>query len=327
MIKLKFMSIKELLLKIKDSAKIFFLPCEENEFRARIFAGNFLISFFLLAVFLKLAFAFFVYSFSSSSFYADITKTSLVELTNKERIKNNLPALNQNPLLDAAAYMKATDMANNGYFSHNSPAGMNPWYWFDRSGYNYKYAGENLAIGFLESNEVNDAWIASPTHKANIVNGKYKDIGIAILKTNFHGNPATIVVQLFGSRQVKAAVQPTAATVAAPNANKNITTTESAGKEVKEVLGAATTAPDKDSATFKMIAFFAEKYFGLVQYLIYVSMGLVALLLGINFAMKADFEHVDLIAKAFGFIVIMAVFAMIDQSLVVALVPHNLKIY
>ncbi len=322
------MLINERLIAIKKWSRSFFLPCAENGYRAKIFTGNFLMIFFFLAVLLKFGFAFFIYSFSHSQFYADITKTSLIELTNQERAKNSLPPLNENPLLDSAAYMKALDMVKNGYFSHNSPAGINPWHWFDRSGYDYKYAGENLAIGFVESKEVSDAWVASPTHKANIVNNKYKDIGIAVLKANFQGNPVTLVVQLFGSKQGKAATQAVAPIQvktgqAASSGADKITSAQ----EKKEVLGAATSAPDEKSAQFQIAKFLADKYFNLIQMLVYGSMAFVVLLLVLNFALKADFEHVDLLAKAFGFIAVMAVFAMIDQSLVVALLPHNLSIY
>ena len=134
-------------------------------------------------------------------FSANITKTALIDLTNQERQKFNLAALNENPLLDRAAYLKALDMVKNGYFDHNSPGGTKPWYWFDQSGYDYKYAGENLAIGFTDSGAVNNAWIASPTHRANILNRNYREIGIAILNTYFQGSPAVIVVQLFGDKQ------------------------------------------------------------------------------------------------------------------------------
>lgn len=310
-----------------DGLRMFFLPCEMNGYRSRIFAGNFLIFFFFAAVFLKFAFAIFLYSFSNSQFYADITKTSLVELTNQERLKNNLPPLTQNPLLDSAAYMKAMDMVKNGYFNHDSPSGTKPWYWFDRSGYNYKYAGENLAIGFVESNEVSDAWMASPTHKANIVNAKYRDIGIAVLKANFQGNPVTLVVQMFGSKQGKAAAVQSGE-VGTNIAAKPGVTDKTAGNETgKEVLGASTSATNKDSALFKFVAFFAEKYFGLVQMLVYGSIALVVLLLVANFVFKADSNHVDLLGKAAAFVLLMAVFSLIDQNLVVALVPHNLTVY
>lgn len=322
------METETLFSKFKTRIKLFLLPCEDNGFRAEIFAGNFLIFVFFAAVFLKFGFAFFIYSFSNSQFYADITKTALIKMANAERVKNNLPQLNENPLLDSAAYMKALDMVKNGYFNHDSPSGTKPWYWFDRSGYDYKYAGENLAIGFLESKEVNDAWLASPTHKANIVNNKYKDIGIAILKANFQGNPVTLVVQMFGSKQSK-----NTTTQALDKIKLGGIQSQEINKDnvpdinAKSVLGASTTNIDKDSISYKIYVFLAGNYFNLIQILIYGSLAAVILLLLVNFMIKADLEHVDLVAKAIGFVAVMWVFALLDQNLVIALLPHNFSIY
>ena len=61
--------------------------------------------------------------------------------------------------------MKAQDMATLGYFAHVSPDGKTPWYWIEKVGYDYQYAGENLAINFSDSKDVTNAWMASPLHK------------------------------------------------------------------------------------------------------------------------------------------------------------------
>jgi len=320
------MKIIEKLSKIKKSAAIFFLPRVENNHRAKIFTGNFLIYFFIAAVILKSGFGLFLYTFSNNPFYADITKTALIELTNAERAKHNLPMLSENEVLDRAAYMKALDMANNGYFSHVSPSGIDPWHWFDRAGYNYKYAGENLAIGFLDSDEVQDAWAASPTHEANIVNNKYREIGIAVLKANYQGNPATIVVQMFGSKPGK--IQNTPVAPVAEIASEESGNVSALAAKDKEVLGAATvSSAEKNKLAFKTVFFFAQSYFNLVQTLIYASLVLIILLLLANFILKADFGHADLLAKAMGFIAVMTVFSLLDQNLVSALVPHSLLIH
>ncbi|MCU0653396.1 MAG: CAP domain-containing protein [Candidatus Pacebacteria bacterium] len=324
------MDVGEIISTVRHGAAVFFLPRPENDYRARIFTGSFLIIFFFALVFLKMSFAFFIYSFSNNRFYADITKTELVELANQERARNNLPPLATNPLLDTAAYMKALDMVKSGYFAHNSPTGTTPWYWFDRSGYDYKYAGENLAIGFVESKEVNSAWLASPTHKANIDNTKYKEVGIAVLKSNFQGNPVTLVVQMFGTKQGKGTATSQAATPSNSLARTGLAGNagaDAASKQAREVLGAAVVAPDRQSWFYKLVEFFSSQYFEIIQVVIYGSIALVILLLMLNFFMKADLEHADLLAKAVGFVVIMALFAMLDQSMVVALLPHSLSIY
>ena len=310
--------------KIKEAARIFFLPCEENDYRARIFSGNFLIFFLIGIAFFKVIFVIFLYSFTGNPFYADITKTALIDLANYERAKNSLPALSENPILSQAAQMKALDMAQNGYFNHVSPSGVSPWHWFTRAGYSYRYAGENLAIGFVDSKEVQDAWIASPSHRANIVNGKYQEIGIAVLKANFQGNPATIVVQMFGAGSASNKKPATAAGEIKSSAPPQTAAAPSVPRQ--NVMGASTAPADENSAGFKIAMFFANGLYPLAQWLIYLSLAAVILLLAVNFSLKADLAHSDLLAKAAGFIAVMIVFALIDYGALLALVPRNFAI-
>jgi hypothetical protein len=127
----------------------------------------------------------------------------LTAITNEDRALNNASSLNTNELLQKAAQLKANDMATRGYFSHNSPDGLTPWYWLDKVGYKYKYAGENLAVDFFESRDVAQAWMNSPTHRANVVNKKYTEIGIAIAEGVFEGKNTVFVVQFFGTPKVQ----------------------------------------------------------------------------------------------------------------------------
>lgn len=120
-------------------------------------------------------------------------------LTNNERAEYAAPALQRNALLDEAARMKAEHMAAEGYFAHYSPGGVSPWFWFQRVGYTYAHAGENLAVHFSDSAAVVDAWMNSPTHKANIVNDVYTEIGIGVARGRHEGFDTVFVVQLFGT--------------------------------------------------------------------------------------------------------------------------------
>jgi hypothetical protein len=148
---------------------------------------------FLYRVFFVLIF----FNFSESVFFADITKSSLVNMLNQTRQSLGLEVLQESKDLDNAAVLKAQDMVKNGYFSHTSPSGITPWHWFYEAGYDYKYAGENLAIGFYDSGEVFNAWMDSSSHKENMVNPFYSEVGTAVL-SGFGENDAVIVVQLFG---------------------------------------------------------------------------------------------------------------------------------
>jgi uncharacterized protein YkwD len=130
---------------------------------------------------------------------ATVISSSLIDLLNADRASNNLPHLTLNEKLTVAAQAKANDMAEKGYFAHNSPTGVEPWHWFQVAGYSFQYAGENLAIDFADSSDVETAWMKSPTHRANIVDVHYTEVGIATAVGIYEGHQTTFVVQEFGS--------------------------------------------------------------------------------------------------------------------------------
>jgi uncharacterized protein YkwD len=109
-----------------------------------------------------------------------ITVADLLALTNQQRAANGLPALTEDSRLDESASLKAQDMFKNDYWNHVSPACVQPWYWFTLAGYNYSYAGENLAKDFDTSQGVMDGWMNSPGHRANILNPNYTNVGFAV---------------------------------------------------------------------------------------------------------------------------------------------------
>ncbi len=118
--------------------------------------------------------------------------------TNNFRAENNTELLVISDILAKAAEMKARDMAQISYFSHIGPDGEDPWVWFDRVGYDYRYAGENLAIDFTESVDVTDAWIDSAKHKANLLNPNFTEVGVGIAEGFYEGRATVFVVQFFG---------------------------------------------------------------------------------------------------------------------------------
>lgn len=137
-------------------------------------------------------------------FTASVLPAVLVTLANEDRATEGLGELTVNPVLEDAARMKAEHMAQNGYFAHVSPDGLDPWYWFYRAGYQFVDAGENLAVNFSDSDDVNQAWLDSPGHRANIMNGKFTEIGIAAAKGTYKGKKTIFVVQLFGTPMAQA---------------------------------------------------------------------------------------------------------------------------
>jgi hypothetical protein len=130
----------------------------------------------------------------------------IVDLTNNEREDQTLGQLRRSSILDVAAQMKAQDMADNEYFAHFSPTGVSPWFWFAETQYNFVNAGENLAIHFTDSGEVVDAWMESPAHRANIMNGNYTEIGVGTAEGEFEGFKTLYIAQFFGTPAVQPAV-------------------------------------------------------------------------------------------------------------------------
>ncbi|MFA5387390.1 MAG: CAP domain-containing protein [Candidatus Paceibacterota bacterium] len=199
--------IEEIFLKLK----IVFIPVQENNFRPKFLDSNFLIYYLAILLVAKFAVLPAFTCFYQTSLFASITKGSLINLTNQERKYFGLQDLKSNPLLDQAAALKAQDMLNFDYFSHNSPRGKTPWYWIKLAGYDYQKAGENLAIGFVDGEEVVQAWKESPSHFANIINSGYEEMGIGIATGDYQGQEITVVVQMFGSKlkngQAKLAVE------------------------------------------------------------------------------------------------------------------------
>ncbi|MBT3355942.1 hypothetical protein HN784_00530 [bacterium] len=106
----------------------------------------------------------------------------IIENVNIERQKQGKSILMRSKALDKAAFLKAQDMVGNNYFAHTSPEGIDPWHWIGQVDYQYKYAGENLAMDFRTADAVHKAWMKSPTHKENIVAEKYTEIGVAVVK-------------------------------------------------------------------------------------------------------------------------------------------------
>ncbi|KKU89267.1 MAG: hypothetical protein UY20_C0014G0010 [Candidatus Yanofskybacteria bacterium GW2011_GWA1_48_10] len=131
---------------------------------------------------------------------AQISPEEIIRLTNIQRTSAGLSEVKLDTKLSAAAAQKAADMFARNYWAHISPVGTQPWYFITESGYSYRYAGENLARDFSDAKSVVDAWVASPSHRENLLNSRYQDIGIAIIDGQLEGRETTLVVQFFGTK-------------------------------------------------------------------------------------------------------------------------------
>jgi len=138
--------------------------------------------------------------FPASVSAKEITVENIVELVNQSRAAEKLQPLVLNEKLAQAALAKAQDMMAQDYFAHTSPQGKTPWFWIEKAQYDYKYAGENLAMGFFQAEKEHAAWMNSPTHRQNILNSHYQEIGVAVAQGVIDKKKVTIAVQEFGSR-------------------------------------------------------------------------------------------------------------------------------
>ncbi len=157
----------------------------------------------------------------------DISSQDMLLLTNEKRAEAGLPPLQLNSQLSQAAEAKAQDMFAKDYWAHFSPTGESPWDFIKAAGYSYVYAGENLARGFTTSNDVINAWMASPDHRANMLSVHYNDVGFATEQGRLPGDSNTVlVVEMFGSRYL-AQVPQKAPPIVAPVAQVQVTITPS----------------------------------------------------------------------------------------------------
>ncbi len=227
--------------------KKYFIPHEHNEFKPHLLRHESALMLLLLVLLVELVFLAQVFIvFDKTNFLASVLPGVLTTLTNKERAQNNVEPLVQNDLLTKAAQLKANDMAQNEYFAHTSPEGKTPWHWLNQVGYKYSLAGENLAINFFESREVAEAWMNSPTHRANIVKQHYKEIGIAVASGRYQGSDTVFVAQFFGTPTVVAPLPETPAQTEVQTPTP-ITTTKP--KPTPPVTPKPTVVPTKKSIT------------------------------------------------------------------------------
>lgn len=148
--------------------------------------------------------AFVFAGFPKNAFASDITAENLTYLVNKERIYYGLAPLKVDPDLSSAAKNKSKDMLNRNYFEHYA-FGLTPWNFIKSSGYNYLYAGENLAMDFQTSEGMVSAWMNSPLHRKNILSEDYEDVGFGVVKGVYYENGSaketTIVTNMLGRKK------------------------------------------------------------------------------------------------------------------------------
>lgn len=117
----------------------------------------------------------------------------IFNLINAQRTKQGLSALKIDAETQRVAKIKAQDMVDSNYFSHNSPTYGSPFDMLKSFKISYKTAGENIAGNSSNSAAVN-AWMNSSGHKANILNSSFNYTGIGVVNSIKYGK---IYVQIF----------------------------------------------------------------------------------------------------------------------------------
>lgn len=177
----------------------FLFPHERNNYHPHCLRHHSLGTYFVVLLTIQLVLNLFystdpkILGFASSIYYQEI-----IRLTNQERAKDGIAPLTENPTLNQAALLKARDMFTDDYWAHVAPDGISPWFWFEQSAYEYLMAGENLAKDFDTSRGVVSGWMASRTHRENILNENFTEIGVALMNGVLQGEETTLVVQFFG---------------------------------------------------------------------------------------------------------------------------------
>ena len=203
----------------------FFLPHPDNGHRAHLLKVPSLLVYIGLVVVLQAGL------FTTAHLRPDIlgvkstiTVQEIIDQTNGERQKVGAPTLSLNPQLSEAALAKGKDMIAKNYWSHTTPEGKQPWDFITSNGYVYVFAGENLARNFSDSPSVMKAWLASPSHKANLLDAHYHETGVAVLEGYYGGTDTVLIVQMFGTQPNTLAARPTPAATTLATASAALVT-------------------------------------------------------------------------------------------------------
>lgn len=318
-----------------------------NDFLPRFLTSKVLFYFIICLFVLKIFSVALFFNIPKNLFFAEISRSALIQETNNERAYLGLGTLKESEKLNQAALMKAQDMVKNQYFAHQSPAGVSPWYWFKVIDYNYKYAGENLAIGFFDSSEVYQAWLASSGHRANLLNPNYKEIGMAVLNGNFDGNNTTVVVQLFGNPKAVAVISPAKKVSPIVSKPKDSLTEATANTAVQEkinkdnsqitvkILGESDNNLNislpvlnkiDNSLYSKIVNFSLYSQSKILETTAYIFLLIIILIFIFDIYINLDKQNNISRIRVLSYIFILCVITFVDRNILIQIATHNLSV-
>ncbi len=285
---------------MKSNLSHLFVPQEKNNFRAGILKNGFL--FMLMSLYLlnhSLIKSFSLIKPGVLGYSSEITAQKVFDQTNQQRTNLGLSSLKYNSLLSESATKKAQDMFANNYWSHTSPSGTTPWDFFKSVGYQYSLAGENLARDFYDTESLIKAWMNSPTHKDNIINSKYQEIGIGVVNGTLNGMKTTLVVQHFGTPSTVTSKTETSTDVVTPSLDQSNIVVESN----PNILAESQVQPINPLTLTKIFSFV---FFGLIISVLFVD-GYLTLKKGIHRMTGSSVAHI-------GFLLVILLFIVYQQQ-------------
>lgn len=220
---------------MKTVLKKFFLPHEHNNYHPHILHTKRAVFYIALFAVIKVILIIFVLSLPDTVFVLpDVLapqEEKLVSMANELRASKGLSPLKENIKLGSSALLKSTDMAEGQYFSHTGPNGESLSYYLKKVSYPYAVAGENLAMGYTDSEELFKAWVNSPKHYENLIDDDFEETGIALAAGSYANVPTIYVTEHFGQQKkavlaetvgVKAEVKPEAVKSVAGEADNTV---------------------------------------------------------------------------------------------------------
>lgn len=220
------------------SLKELFIPSQCNDFKPHALNPKRLAFHAVSAIVIKVIMVVFALSFPVQAWLSpDILvqqAQKIIVLTNNIRSELNIPTLQENQVLNQAALNKAQDMLVNQYFAHVSPDNRALRHWLYDLKYNFKFAGENLAIGFSDASDVIAAWKESPTHYSNIIDPDFTEIGVGVVSGDYNGYETILIAQYFGNPYTQ--VTPVVIEETIPEVQETITKTQDYNTKVEQAI-------------------------------------------------------------------------------------------
>lgn len=270
---------------------LYFIPHELNDHRPYILRPHFLSFYSVLVIFSKLFLTVVLFfSYRSPVAFAEITTREILELTNQSRTERGIASVSENPTLSQAAWQKGQDMLDRDYFNHEDPEGNAPWHWLKDNGYLYSYAGENLAMDFVKAESVHSAWMASASHRSNILNPNYQEIGIAVVQGELEGEKTTLLVQFFGTSFASAGEFDSSSLAHQETPFSSETLLDNKEPQLKGEEITVTLKSEKEKNILSYLTFYSKKFY-------WIFLSLLTLALLINIVVRIKIQHKSVIAQ------------------------------